>query len=96
MMNKATITILAFKNKLCLELIAKNNGATIATNFELESFKKKLELQNVSYSESQNPGTSFCNLLHRNHSERRVHKQKIQSLPQAIVTDYCICQGRLI
>ena len=54
------------KNKICLELIAKNNGSTIATNFDIESFKEKLELQNVSYSESQNPGTSYCNLVYWN------------------------------
>ena len=54
------------KNKICLELIAKNNGSTIATNFDIESFKEKLEQQNVSYSESQNPGTSYCNLIYWN------------------------------
>ncbi len=54
------------KNKICLELIAKNNGSTIATNFDIESFKEKLEQQNVSYSESQNPGTSYCNLVYWN------------------------------
>ena len=64
------------KNKLCLELIAKNNGATIATNFELESFKKKLELQNVSYSESQNPGTSYCNLVYWN-SLKYIEEKKL-------------------
>ena len=76
MVNKAAITILAFRNKLCLELIAKNNGATIATNFELESFKKKLELQNVSYSESQNPGTSYCNLVYWN-SLKYIEEKKL-------------------
>ena len=54
------------KNKICLELIAKNNGSTIATNFDIESFKEKLEQQNISYSESQNPGTSYCNLVYWN------------------------------
>ena len=54
------------KNKICLELIAKNNDSTIATNFDIESFKEKLEQQNVSYSESQNPGTSYCNLVYWN------------------------------
>ena len=33
------------KNKICLELIAKNNDSTIATNFDIESFKEKLEQQ---------------------------------------------------
>ncbi len=54
------------KNKICLELIAKNNGSTIVTNFDIESFKEKLEQQNISYSESQNPGTSYCNLVYWN------------------------------
>ena len=54
------------KNKICLELITKNNGSTIATNFDIESFKEKLEQQNISYSESQNPGTSYCNLVYWN------------------------------
>ena len=54
------------KNKICLELIGKNNGSTIATNFDIESFKEKLEQQNISYSESQNPGTSYCNLVYWN------------------------------
>ena len=54
------------KNKICLELIAKNNSSTIATNFDIESFKEKLEQQNISYSESQNPGTSYCNLVYWN------------------------------
>ena len=54
------------KNKICLELIAKNNGSTIITNFDIESFKEKLEQQNISYSESQNPGTSYCNLVYWN------------------------------
>jgi pyrrolidone-carboxylate peptidase len=54
------------KNKICLELIAKNNGSTIATNFDIESFKEKLEQQNISYSESLNPGTSYCNLVYWN------------------------------
>ncbi len=54
------------KNKICLELIAKNNGSSIATNFDIESFREKLEQQNISYSESQNPGTSYCNLVYWN------------------------------
>ena len=54
------------KNKICLELIAQNNGSTIATSFDIESFKEKLEQQNISYSESQNPGTSYCNLVYWN------------------------------
>ncbi len=54
------------KNKICLELIAKINGSKIATNFDIESFKEKLEQQNISYSESQNPGTSYCNLVYWN------------------------------
>ena len=54
------------KNKICLEKVARNNDATIPTNFELETFKKKLEANNITYSESQNPGTSYCNLVYWN------------------------------
>ena len=54
------------KNKICLELVAHNNEVTIPTNFELESFKKKLDENNITYSESQNPGTSYCNLVYWN------------------------------
>lgn len=54
------------KNKICLELVAKNEETSIETNFDIESFKEKLEQQNVSYSESQNPGTSYCNLVYWN------------------------------
>lgn len=54
------------KNKICLELVAKNEETSIETNFDIESFKEKLEQQNISYSESQNPGTSYCNLVYWN------------------------------
>ena len=54
------------KNKICLELVAKNEDTSIETNFEIESFKEKIEQQNISYSESQNPGTSYCNLVYWN------------------------------
>lgn len=54
------------KNKICLEVLAKNNSASIATNFEIDSFKQKLEQQNINYSESKNPGTSYCNLVYWN------------------------------
>lgn len=40
--------------------------ASIATNFEIDSFKQKLEQQNINYSESKNPGTSYCNLVYWN------------------------------
>ena len=54
------------KNKICLELIAKNQGEIISTNFEIDSFKKQLEQNNILYSESRNPGTSYCNLVYWN------------------------------
>ena len=54
------------KNKICLELIAKNQGKITNTNFEIDSFKKQLELNDIPYSESQNPGTSYCNLVYWN------------------------------
>ena len=54
------------KNKICLEMIAKNHDETINTNFEINSFKEALEQNKISYSESHNPGTSFCNLVYWN------------------------------
>ena len=54
------------KNKICLELIAKNQDEIISTNFKIDSFKKQLEQNNILYSESQNPGTSYCNLVYWN------------------------------
>ena len=54
------------KNKICLELIAKNQDKVINTNFEIEFLKKQLELNSIPYSESYNPGTSYCNLVYWN------------------------------
>ena len=54
------------KNKICLELIAKNQGEIIKTNFDLEPLKHLLETNNIPYSESHNPGTSYCNLVYWN------------------------------
>ena len=54
------------KNKICLELIAKNQDEIISTNFKIDSFNKQLEQNNILYSESQNPGTSYCNLVYWN------------------------------
>ena len=54
------------KNKICLELVARDNDALLPTNFELETFKKKLKANNITYIESKNPGTSYCNLVYWN------------------------------
>ena len=54
------------KNKICLELVARDIDSILSTNFELETFKKKLEANNITYIESQNPGTSYCNLVYWN------------------------------
>ena len=54
------------KNKICLELIAKNQNEIINTNFEIDSFKQALEEHKLPYSESRNPGTSYCNLVYWN------------------------------
>jgi pyrrolidone-carboxylate peptidase len=54
------------KNKICLELVAKKQDKIISTNFDINSFKKQLELNNIIYMESQNPGTSYCNLVYWN------------------------------
>ena len=54
------------RNKICLELIAKNHDEIINTNFEIEPLKHLLETDNIPYSESQNPGTSYCNLVYWN------------------------------
>ena len=54
------------KNKIYLELIAKNQNEIINTNFEIDSFKQALEEHKLPYSESRNPGTSYCNLVYWN------------------------------
>ena len=54
------------KNKICLELIAKNHDEIINTNFEIEPLKQQLKAKNIAYTESQNPGTSYCNLVYWN------------------------------
>lgn len=54
------------KNKLALELFAKMGQQSLATNFDLKSFEMELEKNNIPYSESSRPGTSFCNLLYWN------------------------------
>ena len=54
------------KNKICLELVARDNDAFLPTNFEIETLKTKLKANNITYSESQNPGTSYCNLVYWN------------------------------
>ena len=54
------------KNKICLELVARDNNSTLPTNFEIETLKIKLKANNITYSESQNPGTSYCNLVYWN------------------------------
>ena len=54
------------KNKICLEMIAKNQGEIIKTNLDIESLKHLLETNNIIYTESYNPGTSYCNLVYWN------------------------------
>ena len=54
------------KNKICLEMIAKNQGEIIKTNFNIEPLKHLLETNNIIYTESYNPGTSYCNLVYWN------------------------------
>ena len=54
------------KNKICLELIAKNQDEMIKTNFDLEPLKHLLETNDIAFTESHNPGTSYCNLVYWN------------------------------
>ena len=54
------------KNKICLELVAKNHDEIINTNFAIEPLKQQLKANNIAYTESQNPGTSYCNLVYWN------------------------------
>ena len=54
------------KNKICLELVAKNQSEIINTNFELEPLKHLLETNNIAFIESHSPGTSYCNLVYWN------------------------------
>ena len=54
------------KNKICLEMIAENQGEIIKTNFDLEPLKHLLETNNIIYTESYNPGTSYCNTVYWN------------------------------
>jgi len=64
------------KNKICLELIAKNQGEMIKTNFDLEPLKHLLETNNIAFTESHSPGTSYCNLVYWN-SLNYIKAQKI-------------------
>ena len=64
------------KNKICLEMIAKNKNEIINTNFEIEPLKHLLETNNIVYTESYNPGSSYCNLVYWN-SLNYIKKQKI-------------------
>ena len=54
------------KNKICLELVARNHGEIIKTNFDIDPLKHLLETNNIIYTESYNPGTSYCNLVYWN------------------------------
>ncbi|MBO7583755.1 MAG: hypothetical protein J6T20_08180 [Treponema sp.] len=54
------------KNKTCLEMIAKNQGEIIKTNLDIEPLKHLLETNNIIYTESYNPGTSYCNIVYWN------------------------------
>ena len=54
------------KNKICLELVAKNQGEIIKTNLDIEPLKHLLETNNIIYTESYNPGTSYCNHVYWN------------------------------
>ncbi|MBO4704459.1 MAG: hypothetical protein J5647_01835 [Spirochaetaceae bacterium] len=55
------------KNKICLELIAKNQDEIISTNFKIDSFKKQLEQNNILYSEIGNYLMKVNNSLRLNH-----------------------------
>ena len=54
------------KNKICLEMIAKNQGEIIKTNLDIEPLKHLLETNNIVFTESHSPGTSYCNLIYWN------------------------------
>ena len=54
------------KNKICLEMVAKNHGELIKTNFDIEPLKHLLETNNIAFTESHSPGTSYCNLIYWN------------------------------
>lgn len=54
------------KNKICLELVARNHGEIIKTNFDIEPLKHLLETNNIVFTESHSPGTSYCNLIYWN------------------------------
>ena len=54
------------KNKICLEMVAKNHGEIIKTNCDIEPLKHLLETNNIAFTESHSPGTSYCNLIYWN------------------------------
>ena len=54
------------KDKIYLEIAAKNNNDCVITNFEYSLLKDALESENMSVKISGNAGTSFCNALYYN------------------------------
>lgn len=56
----------AIKNKICLELVAKNNADEIKTNFEIEKLIEEFKKNDIQIIKSTNPGKSYCNQVYWN------------------------------
>ena len=56
----------AIKNKICLELVAKNNADEIKTNFEVEKLIEEFKKNDIQIIKSTNPGKSYCNQVYWN------------------------------
>lgn len=49
------------KDKISIEIQAKQNDESLYTNFEVDCLTKQLKIANIDYKISFSPGTSFCN-----------------------------------
>ena len=52
------------KDKICIEIIANDNGNIIQTDFDIDTFEKILLATGVQSKRSFNPGNSFCNTVY--------------------------------
>ena len=54
------------KNKLCVELLAKEKGEILTTDFETETLLDEFKKNELKAMKSSSPGNSFCNAVYWN------------------------------
>lgn len=52
------------KDKVCLEVVANEDGNSIQTDFDIDTFEKLLITYGIQSKKSSNPGKSFCNSVY--------------------------------